>query len=191
MAGQPLHGTHQVSGGRPKRCVLINSASRAGNRCDQPATSETDRISDWILDRLCNGQLRPKIYPNREYRGKMGIKRKRYGRNHRFTLERKPSRQALELLTPPRRKPASARDYSISAARRNGAIHPEARPGRYQMPRNPEETLMSAIATAIALDKWVEKVGITGVTAWRWRKGGDHSNNKHRGASICATGRPC
>jgi predicted site-specific integrase-resolvase len=31
---------------------------------------------------------------------------------------------------------------------------------------------MNTIATAIALDKWVEEVGITAVTAWRWRKRG-------------------
>ena len=31
---------------------------------------------------------------------------------------------------------------------------------------------MNKIVTAIALDKWVEMVGITGVTAWRWRKRG-------------------
>jgi hypothetical protein len=31
---------------------------------------------------------------------------------------------------------------------------------------------MNMTATAIALDKWVEMVGITSVTAWRWRKRG-------------------
>ena len=31
---------------------------------------------------------------------------------------------------------------------------------------------MNGTTTAMALDKWVEMVGITGVTAWRWRKRG-------------------